>query len=213
MYLRIRHESCVIFLPHFDPLLGIRSTKVSHTLIPEFLFDSGLSNDIHLLVSGEFDNALDVDCRGVGRTKYFVNLSGDTETVELLLVGAPGLGRVIRNENDLLACFWRSIKGSMETLEIYARTSSNKKTENSDLYSPLLRSMSKVSTILWRRVFPCHRTPGNPEQTSVSEPILRNSKSELYHHNRIETPAPNLSVKIPVRKRHQGYLLSHRICR
>lgn len=104
-YLRIGNKIYIIFLLHWNPLLGIRSTKVLHALVLEFFLNTGFSNNIDFFIDGELCDTLNVDCRGVGGAEYLVNFSGDPKTIKLLLVGAPRFCRVISNEDNLLACF------------------------------------------------------------------------------------------------------------
>jgi hypothetical protein len=97
---------------HLCPFLEIRSANILHALTLELLFDPRLPNYINFLIDGKLDDALDVDCGRVGRAKDLINLGGDPEAIELLLVGTSGLGGVVGDEDYLLAYFSRSVESS-----------------------------------------------------------------------------------------------------
>lgn len=73
----------------------------------ELGLDAGLADDEDLaLALGELEDAGDVDGGGVGGAEDVLDLGGDVEGGELLVVVRAGLCGVVGYEDGSLACFW-----------------------------------------------------------------------------------------------------------
>jgi len=110
----------------------------------------------------------------------------DPHAFEPLLVIRSGLGAVIRNENDLFA--WRGLWSDVGNVEVLAHS------------IPLLRSISRVSTVPSNRWSPDHRTPILVLYSAILPYFIHTDSLVLFwhlqhihikgahHHSRTETP-------------------------
>jgi len=103
-YARIRRKALPVCVRHRCSLGGVGTAEIQDTLGCELLLNTRLAYDVHTLVFWQLRDTGDVDGSRVRGAKDFVLFCGDAELVELLDVGATGLGGVVCDEDDLLPC-------------------------------------------------------------------------------------------------------------
>ena len=85
--------------------VGVRAADERDVLGLELALDAGLAEHEDLVLAGrEPEDARDVDGRRVRRAENLLDVAGDPQPRELLLVLLPGLGRVVGDKDDSLAC-------------------------------------------------------------------------------------------------------------
>lgn len=105
-YARIRRKALPVCVRYRRFLSGIGAAEVQDALGCELLLNTRLADNIHTLVFWQLRDTGDVDGSGVRGAEDFVLFRGNAELVELLDVGATGLGGVVCDEDDLLPCVW-----------------------------------------------------------------------------------------------------------